>query len=163
MARLSKCKGCGKELQPNEKRTYSNKTYCGDCYDVKIKEKEDYDNLIQWICKYFNQVSPNGMILKQIKDYKENFQYTYGGITYCLWYLVDIKGVKLDLKYGIGLVKFEYENAKDYFLQQQNIKNSIQHIEPPSKITKTVKMKTNRDYYSNRFLINIDEMISEED
>lgn len=162
MARLSKCKNCGKTLQSNEKYTYSNKTYCSGCYTIKIKERDDYDNLIQWICKYFNQPSPNGMILKQIKDYKETFQYTYGGITYCLWYLTEIKGIKLDIKYGIGLVKFEYENAKDYFLQQQSIQNSVKNIEPPIQITRKVKMKINRDY-ADRFLINIDAMISEED
>lgn len=162
MARLSKCKGCGKILQSDEKYTYANKTYCSKCYDLKMKEREDYDNLIQWICKYFNQVSPNGMILKQIKDYKETFQYTYAGITYCLWYLTEIKGIKLEIKYGIGLVKFEYENAKNYFLQQQSIQNSVKNIEPPIQITRKVKMKTNRNY-NNKFLINIDEMISEGD
>lgn len=162
MARLSKCKGCNKELDISERKILSNKTYCIECYDSKIREKENYDNLISWICNYFNNDRPNGLILKQIKEYKDTFQYTYGGIAYCLWYITSIKGVKLDIKYGIALVKFEYENSKNYFLQQQSISESVKNIEPPVKVTKIIKVKANRKS-NDKFLLNIDDLISEEE
>lgn len=161
MARLSKCKECSKELKTDERFIYSNKTYCKNCYDIKIKEKNDYDNLVSWICTYFNQNVPNGLILKQIKEYKDKYEYTYSGIHYCLWYLTEIKGIKLEIKYGIGLVKFEYENAKNYFLQQQNIKESVKFVKP-IEVTRTVKIKTNKNVDS-KFLIDIDELISKGD
>lgn len=161
MARLSKCKGCNKELQTNEKHMYANKCYCENCYNGKILEKKDYENLLSYICNCFDTERPNGLILKQIKDYKENFNYTYGGIHYCLWYLTEVKCVRLDIKYGIGLVKFEYENAKDYFTQQQNIKNSVQKHKDV-EVVKTIKLK-NRNGASDKFLINIDDLISEGD
>lgn len=159
MARLSKCKTCSKELRPDEKHVYSNKNYCKQCYDSKIKDKQEYDSLISWICEYFNTKVPNGLILKQVKEYKEAFNYTYGGMNYCLWYITYIKNVKLEIKYGIALVKFEYENAKEYFLQQENIKKSM--VKPKNlEVVKTIKLKNNTGLYG-KFLINIDELISE--
>lgn len=157
MARLSKCKGCDKELHTDERYKYSNKTYCKKCYDFKIAEKQSYDNLISWICTYFGENKPNGLILKQIKEYKDKFDYTYSGIHYCLWYLVEIKNVRIDKKYGIALVKFEYENSKTYFEQQQNIKNSI--VKPvENEIIKKVKLKSNNKIKS-KFLLNLDDLV----
>lgn len=159
LARLAKCKGCSKELKSDERFIHSNKTYCLNCYNLKIKESEDYDKLILWICKYFNQDKPNGLILKQIKDYKDKFEYTYAGIHYCLWYLTEIKNIKLQIQYGIALVKFEYEKAKDYFLQQQTIQKSVPSVKP-TEIVRNIKMKSKKRLNS-KLLINIDELISE--
>ena len=73
MGRLSTCKQCGKKLTKEEKYTYSNKTYCIDCYNLKLQEHEDYLNLVSGICKYFNIDKPTGLILKQLKDYKNKY------------------------------------------------------------------------------------------
>ena len=159
MARLAKCKLCGIEIPKDEKLLISNKRYCRSCYDIKIKENEDYTNLKLYICTIFNIDVPSGLVLKQIKQFKEELNYTYAGINYCLWYLTQIKGVKLELKYGIALVKFEYENSKNYYMQQCKIKESVK---PPQniEIKKIIKMKTNRDY-KNKFLIDIDDIIKD--
>jgi hypothetical protein len=156
MTRMSTCKFCGDKLTKEEKYTYSSKTCCKKCYDIKIQEKQQYDSLLKDILQYFNLSVPNGLILKQIKEYKENFKYTYGGIQYCLWYLTEIKGMKLEVKYGIGIVKFEYENAKNYFEQQQSIQNSI--VKPlENEVVHKVKFKIN-SRKKDKFLINLDEL-----
>lgn len=159
MARLSTCKLCNKQITKEEKYTYANKTYCIDCYNIKLQEKQDYDTLIGNICRYFDEDKPNGLILKQVKDYKENFDFCYSGMTYCLWYITEILNKKIDKKYGIALVKFEYENAKNYFTQQQNIKNSI--TKPTNvEVVKKVKLKSHNNF-RDKLLINIDDLISE--
>lgn len=156
MARLSTCKTCGLKLTKDEKYTYSNKTYCEKCYNSKIKDRQDYDNLLNVILAYFNIEVPNGLILKQIKDYKENYNYTYAGINYCLWYITQIKNINLDIKYGIAMVKYEYDKAKEYFEQQQRIQDSI--VKPiENEVIRKVKIKTNSKK-RDRFLINLDEL-----
>lgn len=55
---------------------------------------------------------PNGLIMKQIREYVDKYKYTYTGIQYCLWYMTSVKNKKMDIKYGIALVKFEYEMLK---------------------------------------------------
>ena len=159
MARLAKCKGCGIDIPKGEKYIISSKRYCKKCYDVKIKDAEDYNNLISYICSIFKIEAPNWLIVKQIKQFKEEFNYTYAGMNYCLWYLTQIKNVKMELKYGIGLVKVEYENSKNYYLQQCKIQESVK---PPQnvEVKRKVKMKTSIND-TNKFLINIDDMIKD--
>lgn len=157
MPRLSKCKDCGKELVKEDKYKYSNKTYCRGCYDKHIYENQMYNQLISNICKYFDIDKPTGLILKQIKEYKDKFDYTYSGIEYSLWYITQILNKSLELKYGIALVKYEYENAKEYFTKQQNIKKSIENNEIKIKdVVKTIKIKKKNKF--KNFSINIDNL-----
>lgn len=157
MARLSTCKLCGCKLMKEDKHTYSNKTYCKKCLDIKIKESNEYNTLISSICNYFGDDKPTGLVLKQIKDYKETFGYTYSGISYCLWYITDILNKTLDKKYGIALVKYEYENAKIYYGNQEKIRNSI---ESSNKEVKEIikKVKINNKSIKHKFLLNLDEV-----
>lgn len=157
MARLSTCKLCGVKLQKEEKYTYSSKTYCKKCYDFKVNEHLKYSNLIKSICSYFSINQPTGLMLKQIKECKEQFNYEYDWITYCLWYVTDILNKQLDKKYGIAIVKYEYENAKEYFNKQQLIKNSMKNIDfKPKEVVKKVKIINANN--KNKFLINLDEV-----
>lgn len=127
--RMSTCKGCGKEITKNDKFTYSSKTYCKICYDEKLKNKEEYDDIVSRIHQYFNLGNINTLILKQIKDYVDDFGYTYSGIMYSLWYITEVKKVRMEVKYGIAMVKYEYENAKRYFNEQNRIQVSVDKIE----------------------------------
>jgi hypothetical protein len=138
---------------------YSNKKYCKSCGEKKLQESEQYNTLIKTICIYFNIEVPTGLILKQIKQYKAEFQYEYTGMTYTLWYLKEIKRNSFEEKYGIALIKYEYENAKNYFLQQQSIQNSVNNIKHEEKIReiKVNSKKQNRNLY----LVNIDELLED--
>lgn len=156
MARLSTCKTCGCKLTKEEKYTYSNKTYCNSCYDIKIRESTEYNILISSICNYFGDNKPTGLILKQLKDYKENFEYTYSGMSYCLWYITEILNRKLDRKYGIALVKYEYENAKAYYNNQEIIRNSINSNQEIKEVRK--KIRISNKSIKNKFLLNLDEV-----
>lgn len=155
MPRLSTCKLCEKQITKEEKFIYSNKSYCKTCYDIKIKDHEEYTNLINSICIYFSINKPTGLILKQLKEYKEKFDYTYGGMSYCLWYITEILNKKLDVKYGVAIIKFEYENAKDYFNKQQSIRNSL-NKPLNNEVTKKVQIKVKKT--NNNFLINLDKL-----
>ena len=155
MPKLSTCKLCGTKLKKEEKYTFNNKTYCKNCYDKLIEESNQYKKLINSICSYFNINKPTGLILKQIKDYRNNFDFEYNWIMYCLWYITYICNKTLDIKFGIAMVKYEYENAKKYYYKQEQIKNSV--INKKSKeIVKKVKITKNSN--NAKILINLDEV-----
>lgn len=161
MPRLSTCKSCGKKLQREEKYTYKNKTYCKDCYNVLTKEYNEYKNLVNSICEYFKIDKPTGLILKQIKDYKNTFKYEYKWMQYCLWYVTYIKNQNLEKKYGVAIIKYEYENAVDYYKQQNKIgkglENKINKIK--SNENKVFKFKILKEDNRSKLLINLDEVI----
>ncbi len=158
MARLSTCVMCKAKLKKEEKFTYSNKTYCSKCYEIKKLEKREYDELLKTICEYYKIQVPTGLMLKQIKDFKEQFNYTYAGITYTLWYCKDILRKVFDCKYGLALVRYEYINAESYFMSQQAIQESIQQLNKRNNeiiIDKICKRETKRQGY----LLNLDDFL----
>lgn len=158
MARLSTCVVCGSKLKKEEKFTYSNKTHCKKCYELKLLEKSEYEDLIKNICEYYKIQSPTGLMLKQIKDYKEQFNYTYAGISYTLWYCKEILRKKLDAKYGLALIRYEYINAEAYFINQQAIQKSIQ--ESNKKDNEVIIEKICRKESSRKkYLLNLDDFL----
>lgn len=100
-------------------------------------------------------------MLKQVKQYKDEFKYTYDGMTYTLWYCKAVLNKSFISKYGIAIIKFEYENAEQYFLQQQKIKNSV--IDISNRVEPTViKYKSNEHKQSN-FLLDLDQLVKDGD
>lgn len=162
MARLSSCKGCGKQLQPEEKHIHSSKTYCEECYNKVLRESEEYKQLIQFICENYRIDRPTGLMLKQIKDYKTEFNYTYGGMTYTLWYLKEIENKEFITMYGVSLVKYYYENASEYFLHQEEVKKSMELNSKVEIKTKVVKVNriNNIKQTNNNSLIDLGNLMN---
>ena len=130
-----------------------------DCYNKKVEEHESYNQLLKTICEYFKIEIVTGLMLKQIKQYKIEFNYTYNGMIYTLWYAKEILNKNFITQYGVALIKYEYENAENYYLQQSKIEDSIEVGEEKIKyitIKKQPKQITN-------FLIDIDKIIKDGD
>lgn len=163
MPRKSKCKGCSIEITKEEKYIISGKGYCKTCHDEIQHEKENYKLLISTICEYFGIDKPTGLIIKQVKQYKDEFDFSNAGIGYTLWYLKEIKNKSFELKYGIALVKYHYEEAKQYFDQQQKISDSV-ITEKPEVKTREVKLNINKVYKKNvnNYTIDLNELVGGE-
>lgn len=160
MARLSTCKGCGKQLQPNEKNVHNSKTYCIDCYKKVVRDSEEYKQLIQYICENYMIDAPTGLILKQVKEYKNDYFYTYAGITYTLWYIKEILNKEFIVLYGISLVKFYYDEAKQYYSHQEEVTKSMENNKNVEIKTKIVKInKANTTKKSSNSLIDLENLI----
>lgn len=161
IAKLSTCKSCNKKITKEEKVVISNKSYCEEC-SKKIKQnQEDYKNLIDIICQYYNLQCCTGLIFKQIKDYKEQFNYTYNGMSYCLWYIKEIEKKPFnEIKFGIAYIKYYYEKAKAYYEQQSKISQSVS-IEKPKENIKKVIIKTKLEDKSNNWLFDINSLYKE--
>jgi len=164
LARKSKCKSCELEISKEEKFIHSGKSYCKECYDKIITSTQDYNLLIKTICEYLNIEKPTGLIMKQIKEYKDQLGYTYGGMTYCLWFIKAIECKSFsEIKYGIALVKYNYEKSKSYFLQQGKITNSVQNASQEGAVNE-VKVNLDKVYAKkDSFLFNIGDLIEEVD
>lgn len=165
MAKLSKCKVCDNDILTDyEKIKVKNKNYHKECYDKYLYEKEQYKLLVSKICEIFNIDVPTGLILKQIKQYKEEFNYTYSGMHYTLWYMTEIEGkLFTEIKYGIALIKYYYEKAKQYYIQQEKIQNSILNKGHEEAKVKEIKINLDKVYYKqNNYLLNINDLLGGE-
>lgn len=80
--------------------------------------KEDYDKmqLEQYIMKLFHLDYVDPRIQKQIKNYIENYNFTYSGILKSLVYFYDVKKNPIEkANDGIGIVPWVYKQAFDYY------------------------------------------------
>lgn len=144
MPKLSTCKNCGKKISKDEKIMISNKSYCKECAKEVELDKQSYKLLIDTICQYYDIQCCTGLIYKQIKDYKEQFNYSYNGMTYCLWYIKEIERKPFnEIKYGIAYIKYYYEKAKEYYDQQSIISKSVS-MEKPIENTRVIVLKNNK-------------------
>lgn len=161
MEKVVSCKSCGKKLQPEDKFIHSSKTYCKDCYDKVVQEANDYKQLMEFICTNYEIESPTGLILKQIKDMKTNFGWSYAAMTYTLWYCKEIVEKPLIEKYGVYLIKNYYNEAKAYYLQQEKLKEQLEELKDIEIKTKVVKKVTKEDNSnkSNSSLIDLESLI----
>lgn len=159
MARLSTCKTCGEKLQPDEKYIHSSKTYCKECYEKIIRERDEYKQLIEFICNHYEIERPTGFMLKQIKEMKMEYGWSYAAMTYTLWYCKEVLGKQLIEKYGVSLIKHFYEEAKNYYSQQEKMKEHMKQLENVEVKTKVVKKTKSKSINSNTSLINLENLL----
>jgi len=129
-AKKLKCPECG-TFNDKENAVYHNaRYYCKICYDNQQKEANDYKELITYICKLYNLEAPSGWIMKQIKDYKTQFNYSYRGIKTTLHYFFEIQANNdVEDCLGIGIVPFVYDEAKKFYIDKKIVKDSITDVD----------------------------------
>lgn len=142
MAKLAscKCKKCGKQLAKDEKHIHSGKTYCKKCYDVVTLQATQFKELIDYVCKLFELDRPDGFMLKQIKEFHDENGWPYSGITYTIWYSIEILGVRPIQKYGLYFVRNNYNEALQYFMRQQE---SIEKMKSLDNAKESIRIVTN--------------------
>ena len=87
--------------------------------------EENYKNdLTQMILKYYHYKVP-GLVWGQLKNYHDKLKMTYEGIYKTFLYVLEVKGLTFDVKYGIGFVKVFYQEGHNYTKRSVNNKPQI--------------------------------------
>lgn len=174
MAKLPICPYCSQSVDKGQpSKVYQKRTYHQHCYkkmcdekyaktdkkttafaqnDKKVVTQQD---LYSYICKLFKLNELNGKLISQLKNLFSDYNYTYGGVMLTLKYFFEIKGNEPDLKYGIGIVPFVYDEAKEFFSQKKIIKQKMENTEF-KKEEKTVLYK--KKPRQNKRLVDIDKL-----
>ena len=161
MARSIKCKRCGKILLPEERYKYDNNSYCVDCYKKVEMDANEYKELMRYIFDIFHLDKANGLILKQIKKFRKEYNYPYAAMTYTLWYCKEILGKSFDIKYGIYIIEDYYNEACDFYIQQEKQKeqaDKISKLDIKTKIVNRKSVNMNKTK-SSTSLINLGDLI----
>ena len=123
-------------------RRYAHK----DCYEKKQSEKtqeeKDLEALEGCIKKLFSTDFINPRIRKQIKDYVEQYKYTYTGITKTLMYFFEVKKNPIEkANGGIGIVPYVYKDAHNYYFniwmanqQNESKAKAIEQYQPQERV-----------------------------
>ena len=117
------CKYCGDRFDRDKTpfvevgtRRYAHKA-CADKVEAAIPQDEkDYNTLEEYIKHLFKADKINAKTKKQIRDFRQEYGYTYTGILKTLYWWYEIKGHTTELaKDGIGIVPYVYEDAEKYY------------------------------------------------
>lgn len=164
MARKVKCPECGTYNDKENTVYHNSKYYCKICFENKQKEAQDYKNLVAYICELYQIEAPTGWMLKQIKDYKEQFNFTYRGIKTTLHYFYEIQeGNSVEDSMGIGIVPFVYDEAKRFYIEKKAVKDSLKDcdLEEIGNRKKTIHInleQKTKNKYKEMALIDIDKL-----
>lgn len=160
---IVKCPKCNKNFDTNTEqavkisaRRYGHATCYPDCTDfvplIKNLEDEDLTKLKAYITKIFGDNANWAMINKQIKKYKEEYNYSYSGILKSLIYFYEIQKNSIEkANNAIGIVPYCYQNAYNYyksiFLAQQNSDTILKNRIKEFKITIPIKKGTKKRFF----------------
>ena len=84
-------------------RRYAHKECAEKFHIEKTQEEKDLESLEQYVMKLFDESYVNARIRKQIKDYRQEYNYTYSGMLKTLIFWFEVKGNSIDKANG-GIV-----------------------------------------------------------
>jgi hypothetical protein len=120
--------------------------------------------LVEYVQQLLGKEYNAARVKKQIKDFKDEYGYSYSGMLKSLVYFYEVKGNSKDkANGGIGIVPFIYNDAYNYYLNlflanQQNINKDIKSY--TSKVKEiTIKVPT-VDFPKKLF--NLDDEVEDE-
>ncbi|EQM25383.1 hypothetical protein N399_24340 (plasmid) [Bacillus licheniformis CG-B52] len=126
MARRVKCPYCETYLDKDDAIPYKKRYYHQNCFNTWKMEAEHRKELIKYICELYKIDAPTGMMLKQIKEFQEEYKYKLKGIKLALRYFHETLGNPVREGDGLGIVPFIYEEAKADYLQKKAIEESVE-------------------------------------
>ena len=163
-----------KEMYIQVGRRYAHQNCALSEEDKKTQEEKDKQDLDDYIIKLLKIDYIDARIRKQIKQYVEEYKYTYSGIKKALVYFYEVKGNSIEkANKGIGIVPYIYRTAYEYYfsLWQAQQRNQVQdvsiyipvikeiHIPRPQRKIKKRKVQTFK-ITKERIMKNIHKLIA---
>lgn len=137
---IVKCFYCGKSFDANVEpfaKPRANRYAHASCHSQseshKTQEEKDYEALVAYIKQLLG--NPNPRVWKQLKEYREQYGYTYSGIHKTLIWWYELKHNDIEkANGGIGIVPFVYEQASQYYYalylaQIANEDKDVEHLQ----------------------------------
>lgn len=118
---LVKCLYCGEMFDRNATdcvKPKGNRYAHKHCHDAacanKSQEELDYEALVEYIKHLFG--TPNPRVWKQIKEFKDNYNFTYSGMHKTLIWWFELKHNDIEkANGGIGIIPYVYQDASQYY------------------------------------------------
>lgn len=162
MARLPACPDCGIDIvDKKQSKRISNRWVCLPCVEKREQITNDRQELYDLVAELFFIKYPTGMMMKQIKDYKEDLEYTYKGMTLSLVYWTETLNNTMSNAKGVGIIPYIYEDAKKFYIEKMNIKREVENMEgefTSKKVVKLSKRKMNKDDKSKHNIIDMSDL-----
>lgn len=163
MARMLKCYGTCDSTYPKEHLiSFKGKNYCQHCLETRRRDSIERENLSKMIQELFNLSYPTGLILRQMKTFREERNYSYQEQADTLNYINLHTPKKLQVKYGIALIPYYIEEMKQFVIDSKERAESNNYNSLSDSNVKTIKMtkiKSNHKDYQKNKLLNMEDIL----
>lgn len=162
--RLLKCYGDCEGKYPKEQLVkFGGQNHCISCATKKEKDGTDRDALYKTIQTVYKIPFPNGQMLRQIKMFKEERNYTYEGMTKTLCYFIKVQKKEPFLNGGLSFLPYHYDNAIKYYNDLEERRRNITDIDNKAKVL-IIKQKkqSKQDELKNKRFINMGGLLFDE-
>lgn len=158
MARLPKCKFCGKEIEDKSNATKKgNYWWHNSCLKEKEKQKNENKSDRQLLLDYINELytgqTPKYVYI-QIEEFKKNYGMKYSGMLLTLKNCFETLEIPFDNEKGIGIIPYYYDRTSKEWQQQKEIDKAIEEFEFDEKEEKIYRTISDNNYSTrikNRF------------
>lgn len=169
MAHMVKCTVCGKQFDRDKiqavksgARRYAHYSCLpeGELVPLANPIDEDLVKLESYIENLLGEDYNPARVKKQIKDYKNEYNYTYSGMLKTLIWFYEIKGnSKEKANGGIGIIPFVYKDACNYYysLYLAQIANESISEESYKPIIREIEISSPEVYRRPPKLFNVEE------
>ncbi|HLO11562.1 MAG TPA: hypothetical protein VK190_04835 [Pseudoneobacillus sp.] len=151
-----KCYGsCEQRFEKEQMTKIKGQNHCPECYQKVLKENEDRQVLYNTVQKIFQVPFPTGMMLRQIKTFKEERAYTYEGMTMTLCYIVKVLQTKLNTRGGLAMIPYCYDQAIKYYADLEEKRKNTGDIDCKVITVKISPLKLSTDEIKNKVFVNM--------
>lgn len=170
-----KCTVCGKTFDRDKvqavksgARRYAHLTCMpnGEKVPLAISDEDpDLVKLKEYIANLLKDQYVPARVNKQIKEYKEKYNYTYSGMLKALVWFYEVKEHSIDkANGGIGIIPFIYQDAYNYYYALFMAKSALENstIEPQVIEVKEVTISSPRAKLRPVRLFNLDDAEDED-
>lgn len=157
LAKVAHCMECKCEINKDIDVQIGNRWRCLQCNNKVQKEKQDRKELYDYICDLYELDIPTTMMMKQIKEFKENYNYKYKGMLLALQYWYEILEKSFNEENGLGIIPYIYNEAKKHYIAKQKINSyTIPNLEE-----QTIIIKPSQTIKKVKKLIDINDLVEE--
>ena len=112
------------EMESKDKK----KTFCSaTCYEKLIQERQDLDELDNWLKQYHKTDKLNNRVYMQINQFKSKNNFTYKGMLLTLEYITGTLKKKIQLD-TVGIIAWYYDNARDEYVKKAKRKEKNESL-----------------------------------
>jgi antitoxin component YwqK of YwqJK toxin-antitoxin module len=158
--RLLKCYGyCGKSYPKEELIKVGSQNHCHSCADRKHKEQKDRETLYKTIQMIYKIPYPNGQMLRQIKQFSEDRNYTLEGMTKALCYFVKVMKKTPFLNGGLSFLPYHYDSAQKYYEELEERRKNAKDVNTNTKTLVIGPIKHNNEVYKKRKIVSMEALL----
>lgn len=140
-------------------RRYAHSQCVPDFQKNISKQEEDYNNLINYIKTLYKTPAVLPTVIKQIKEFKQQYGYTYTGMQKSLYWYYELKNNSVTKANGqIGIIPYIYNQANEYFYRLYLAEIASQHRVdkiPPKEYT--IKSPERAQEYKSKRIFDLGE------